>query len=231
MSRGARNPTLPIPGSGAMADLQRIAQHLIDGAADDVSRLVLDALGEGVAAETILEEGLIAGMAVVAVRFRDNEIFVPEVLVSARAMKAGLAHLEPIFSAAGTPPVGTFVIGTVKGDIHDIGKNLVAMMLRGAGFRVIDLGVNASTEKFLGAIAEHQPQIVGMSALLTTTMGQMKINIEAFRAARLAVKVMVGGAPVSAEYADRIGADAHGANAAEAVEKALLLVRATTPGP
>lgn len=207
-----------------MADLQLIAQHLIDGHADDVSRLVRDALDEGVPAETILEDGLIAGMTVVGIRFRDNEIFVPEVLVSARAMKAGLAHLEPIFSASGIPPVGTVVIGTVKGDIHDIGKNLVGMMLRGAGFRVIDLGVNTATQKFLDAIAEHRPQIVGMSALLTTTMGQMKLNIDAFRTAGLDVRVMVGGAPVSVEYAARIGADAHGANATEAVEKALQLV-------
>jgi 5-methyltetrahydrofolate--homocysteine methyltransferase len=209
-----------------MADLKQIAQHLIDGHADDVSRLVREALDEGIEAQTILEEGLIAGMTVVGVRFRNNEIFVPEVLVSARAMKAGLAHLEPIFSACGIPPVGTFVIGTVKGDIHDIGKNLVGMMLRGAGFRVIDLGVNTATQKFLDAIAEHQPEIVGMSALLTTTMGQMKINIDAFRAAGLNVKVMVGGAPVSVEYAERIGADAHGANATEAVEKALQLIDA-----
>lgn len=213
-----------------MADLQQLAQHLIDGHADEVSRLVLEALGEGVPAETILEQGLIAGMTVVGVRFRDNEIFVPEVLVSARAMQAGLAHLEPIFSACGIPPVGTFVIGTVKGDIHDIGKNLVGMMLRGAGFRVVDLGVNVTVQKFLDAIAEHQPQIVGMSALLTTTMGQMRLNIDAFRAAGLAVKVMVGGAPVSVEYAERIGAHAHGANATEAVEKALQLVSATASG-
>jgi 5-methyltetrahydrofolate--homocysteine methyltransferase len=199
-----------------MADLKQFAQHLSDGHADDVCRLGREAL----------EEGLIAGMPVVGVRFRNNEIFVPEVLVSARAMKAGLAHLEPIFSACGIPPVGTFVIGTVKGDIHDIGKNLVGMMLRGAGFKVIDLGVNTATQKFLDAIAEHQPEIVGMSALLTTTMGQMKINIDAFRAAGLNVKVMVGGAPVSVEYAERIGADAHGANATEAVEKALQLIDA-----
>jgi 5-methyltetrahydrofolate--homocysteine methyltransferase len=209
-----------------MVDLQQLAQHLIDGHADDVSRLVREALAEGVPPETILENGMIAGMTVVGIRFRNNEIFVPEVLVSARAMKAGMAHLEPILSACGIPPVGTFVIGTVKGDIHDIGKNLVGMMLRGAGFKVIDLGVNTATQKFIDAIAEHQPQIVGMSALLTTTMGQMKVNIETFRAAGLDVKVMVGGAPVSVEYAERIGAHAHGANASEAVEKALNLVGA-----
>lgn len=209
-----------------MVDLQQLAQHLIDGHADDVSRLVSEALAEGVPPESILENGLIAGMTVVGIRFRNNEIFVPEVLVSARAMKAGMAHLEPILSACGIPPVGTFVIGTVKGDIHDIGKNLVGMMFRGAGFKVIDLGVNTATQKFMDAIAEHRPQIVGMSALLTTTMGQMKVNIDAFRAAGLDVKVMVGGAPVSVEYAERIGADAHGANATEAVEKALALVGA-----
>jgi 5-methyltetrahydrofolate--homocysteine methyltransferase len=209
-----------------MVDLQQLAQHLIDGHADDVSRLVSEALAEGMSPAAILENGLIAGMTVVGIRFRNNEIFVPEVLVSARAMKAGMAHLEPVLSACGIPPVGTFVIGTVKGDIHDIGKNLVGMMLRGAGFKVIDLGVNTATQKFLDAVAEHQPQIVGMSALLTTTMGQMKVNIEAFRTAGIDVKVMVGGAPVSVEYAERIGADAHGANATEAVEKALELVGA-----
>jgi 5-methyltetrahydrofolate--homocysteine methyltransferase len=213
-----------------MIDLQQVARHVIDGHTEAVSQRVLEALAEGVPPETVLAEGLIAGMAEVAARFRDNEIFVPEVLVSARAMKAGLEHLEPIFSACGIPPVGTFVIGTVKGDIHDIGKNLVGMMLRGAGFRVIDVGVNASAQKFMDAIAEHRAQVVGMSALLTTTMGQMKLNIDAIRAAGLDVKVLVGGAPVSVAYAERIGADAHGANAAEAVEKALRLVGAPAPG-
>lgn len=209
--------------------LQDIAARLIEGDAGGVDRLVRAALDDGVAAVEILEGGLIAGMAVVGRRFRDNEIFVPEVLVSARAMKAGLAHLEPIFSASGIEPVGTFVIGTVRGDIHDIGKNLVGVMLRGAGFRVIDLGVNVPAQGFLDAVHEHHPAIVGMSALLTTTMPQMKVNVDAIRAAGLDVKVMVGGAPVTPEYAAEIGADAHGANASEAAERALALVGRAAP--
>jgi 5-methyltetrahydrofolate--homocysteine methyltransferase len=208
-------------------DFEAIARDVIDGKHQEVDRRVKEALEEGTQATAILEKGLIPGMRVVGERFARNEIFVPEVLVSARAMKAGLAHLEPIFSACGIEPLARVVLGTVKGDIHDIGKNLVGMMLRGAGFEVIDLGVNAKLEAFLEAIRAHRPAIVGMSALLTTTMGQMKTNIEAFRAAGLDVKVMVGGAPVSEEYARRIGADGYGKNAQEAVEKALELVRAS----
>ena len=209
-----------------MADLELLAQHLIDGHADDVARLTKEALDEGVAPADILERGLIAGMQVIGVRFRDNIIFVPEVLIAARAMKAGLAHLEPVLAACGIEPIGTYVIGTVKGDIHDIGKNLVGMMLRGAGFRVIDLGVNTPLAKFQAAIEEHQPEIVGMSALLTTTMGQMKVNIEAFRAAGLfdRLRVMVGGAAVSEDYAATIGAHAHGKDAPSSVAKALELL-------
>ncbi len=209
-----------------MADLALLSQALIDGKADAVSQLTRAALDEGVPAETVLEEGLIAGMKVIGVRFRDNIIFVPEVLVAARAMKAGLAHLEPIFAACGVQPVGRIVIGTVKGDIHDIGKNLVGMMMKGAGLEVIDLGVNTPLQKFCEAIDAHQPQLVGMSALLTTTMGQMQTNIAAFRERGYGdrIRVMVGGAPVSEEYARRIGADAWGKDASDAVEKALKLL-------
>ncbi len=209
-----------------MADLSELAQHLIDGHADDVARLTREALDEGQAPAEILERGLIAGMQVVGVRFRDNIIFVPEVLVAARAMKAGLAHLEPVLAACGIEPVGTVVIGTVKGDIHDIGKNLVGMMLRGAGFRVIDLGVNTPLAKFQAAIEEHHPEIVGMSALLTTTMGQMKINIEAFRQAGLfdRLRVMVGGAAVSEDYAAAIGSHGYGKDATSSVARALELL-------
>lgn len=221
-----------------MVDLDVLAQHLIDGHADDVARLTEDALGEGQSPADILERGLIAGMQVVGVRFRDNIIFVPEVLVAARAMMAGLARLEPILAACGIEPVGTFVIGTVKGDIHDIGKNLIAMMLRGAGFMVVDLGVNTPLPKFMAAIEEHRPELVGMSALLTTTMGQMKVNIEAFRQAGLfsRLRVMVGGAPVSEEYAAAIGAHGYGEDALASVERALELLsevktaRAAAPG-
>jgi 5-methyltetrahydrofolate--homocysteine methyltransferase len=165
-------------------------------------------------------------MQVVGERFRDNIIFVPEVLVAARAMKAGLAHLEPVLAACGIEPIGTFVIGTVKGDIHDIGKNLVGMMLKGAGFKVIDLGVNTPLTKFQAAIEEHRPDIVGMSALLTTTMGQMRVNIEAFRTTGLLdeMRVMVGGAAVSREYAETIGAHGYGKDASASVARALELL-------
>ena len=209
-----------------MIDLAVLAQHLIDGHADEVARLTREALDEGQSPADVLEHGLIAGMQVIGVRFRDNVIFVPEVLVAARAMKAGLAHLEPVLAACGIEPTGTFVIGTVKGDIHDIGKNLVGMMLRGAGFRVIDLGVNTPLTRFMTAIDEHRPDLVGMSALLTTTMGQMKVNIEAFREAGLfdRLRVMVGGAAVSEEYAAAIGAHGYGKDATSSVARAMELL-------
>jgi len=207
-------------------DLAVLAQHVIDGHADEVSRLTRTALEEGLSPADILQQGLIAGMRVVGVRFRENVIFVPEVLVAARAMKAGMAHLEPVLAASGIEPVGTFVIGTVKGDIHDIGKNLVAMMLRGAGFRVVDLGVNVPKERFLAAVDEHRPELVGMSALLTTTMGQMRVNIEAFRQAGLLeqCRVMVGGAAVSEDFAAAVGAHGYGKDAPSAVTRALELL-------
>lgn len=207
-----------------MAELNDIAQAVIAGDAALVSTLVEAALAEGEAASAVLEHGLTAGMAVIGRRFRANEIFVPEVLIAARAMKAGLSQLEPILSAAGVAPVGTFVIGTVRGDIHDIGKNLVGMMLRGAGFSVVDLGVNVMPQAFVDAAKQHGAQLVGLSALLTTTMVQMRPTIEALRAASPDVKVLVGGAPVSPEFAASIGADGYGANATDAVERALELV-------
>lgn len=209
-----------------MVNFEELAQHLIDGHADEVARLTQRAVDEGHGPAEILDKGLIAGMAVVGIRFRDNIIFVPEVLISARAMKAGMAILEPILTACGIPPVGRVVMGTVKGDIHDIGKNLVGMMLKGAGFQVFDLGVNTSLVKFQAAIEQHQPELVGMSALLMTTMGQMKINIEAFDKAGLfrQMRVMVGGAPVSPEYAKAAGAHGYGKDAVSAVELALRLL-------
>ena len=156
------------------------------------------------------------------VKFRDNIIFVPEVLVAARAMKAGMAHVEPILSAAGIEPVGTVVMGTVKGDLHDIGKNLCIMMLRGAGFLVHDLGVDTKPDEFIDAVMEHEAQILGMSALLTTTMPNMGRTIEAIEEAGLrdAVKVMCGGAPLNQEFADDMGADGYGANAIACVDLA-----------
>jgi 5-methyltetrahydrofolate--homocysteine methyltransferase len=207
-----------------MADLTEIADAVVRGDADAVDRLVARALANGVGASAILEGGLTPGMAEVGRRFRINEMFVPEVLVAARAMKAGLAHLEPHFAETGVAPVGTCVLGTVQGDIHDIGKNLVGMMLRGAGFTVVDLGVNVSPSGFADAVLEHGAGVVGLSALLTTTMVQMRPTLDAIRAAAPGVPVMVGGAPVTADYAREIGADGYGANAADAVDLALGLV-------
>jgi 5-methyltetrahydrofolate--homocysteine methyltransferase len=189
-------------------DFSSIAQHVIAGHADEVGRLVREALDQSVPAQEILEQGLIAGMQVIGVRFRANEIFLPEVLISARAMKAGMAHLEPVMAACGIDPMGKCLIGTVKGDIHDIGKNLVTAMLRGAGFQVIDLGIDVPLDKFVKAIEQHQPDILGMSALLTTTMRQMQVNMNAFRERGLLdrVRVMVGGPTITKEWAASIGA-------------------------
>ena len=199
-----------------------IAYNLIVGKHTEVDRLTKEALGEGFPANTILDDGLIAGMAIVGIKFRDNIIFVPEVLVAARAMKAGMAHIEPILSASGIEPMGTVVMGTVKGDLHDIGKNLCIMMLRGAGFVVHDLGVDTKPDEFIDAVMEHGAEILGMSALLTTTMPNMGKTIEAFEEAGLrdAVKIMLGGAPLTQEFADDMGADAYGGNAIACVDLA-----------
>ena len=202
--------------------MQDISYALIVGDQHEVDRLTQQALGEGYSANTVLDDGLIAGMAVVGVKFRDNIIFVPEVLISARAMKAGMAHLEPILSASDVPPLGTVIMGTVKGDLHDIGKNLCIMMLRGSGFVVEDLGVDTKPDEFIDAVLEHGAQVVGMSALLTTTMPNMGKTIQAFEEAGLqgSVKTMVGGAPVTQEFADDMGADGYGKDAIACVEEA-----------
>ncbi len=204
--------------------LQQLAQAVIDGNKDQAETLTNQLLDAGLEAKAILDNGLMPGMDVVGQRFRDNLIFVPEVLIAARAMKASLAILEPLLAASNAPQVGTVVIGTVKGDIHDIGKNIVIMMLRGAGFRVVDLGIDTPAEKFLQAARQENADIVGMSALLTTTMGYMKTVIERLRAEGLNVKTMVGGAPISPAFAEQIGADGYAKNAAEAVEKAKWLL-------
>ena len=200
--------------------MQNIAAAIIDGRHHDVDRLTREAIDDDVQALEVMDDGLIAGMALVGIKFRDNFIFVPEVLACARAMKAGMAHIEPILSASGIDPIGTVIMGTVKGDLHDIGKNLCIMMLRGSGFKVVDLGVDTSPDDFLEAVEEHGASLVGMSALLTTTMPNMGRTIEAFIDADLRddVKVMVGGAPVTPEFADDMGADAYGADAVECVE-------------
>ena len=202
--------------------MQDISVSLIKGDNNRVDQLTKKALEAGFSANTILDDGLIAGMAIVGVKFRDNLIFVPEVLVAARAMKAGMTHVEPILSASGIEPVGTVIMGTVKGDLHDIGKNLCIMMLRGAGFSVIDLGVDTSPEEFIEAVEENDAGVLGMSALLTTTMPNMGRTIDAFEEVEMrdVVKIMVGGAPLSQEFADDMGADGYGKDAISCVELA-----------
>ena len=195
--------------------MQEISAALIEGEHVVVDRLVRQALGEGIEALEVMDDGLIAGMGIVGIKFRENYIFVPEVLACARAMKAGMAHIEPILSASGVKPIAKVIMGTVKGDLHDIGKNLCIMMLRGSGFEVIDLGVDTSADAFIEALEEHQAGIMGMSALLTTTMPNMGVTIEALIDAdvRDDVQVMVGGAPVTQEFADDMGADGYGKDA------------------
>lgn len=202
-----------------MVDLQDIADSLVRGDAPAVEQGVQAALAAGVDPLTILDQGLTAGMAVVGACFRANEIFVPEVLVAARAMSAGLALLEPHLGSEHAGRRSTIIIGTVKGDIHDIGKNLVAMMLRGAGHHVIDLGINVPPQKFVKALQEHQADVVALSALLTTTMTAMPAIIQAVRAAAPGIKILVGGAPVTAAFAQTIGADGYGATATDAVSE------------
>ena len=189
--------------------------------------MTAQALADGVSALEVMDDGLIAAMRIVGIKFRENFIYVPEVLSCARAMKAGMAHIEPILSASGIEPAGKVVMGTVKGDLHDIGKNLCIMMMRGTGFVVHDLGVDTSEDEFMEAVEEHEAPLMGMSALLTTTMPNMGKTIEAFIDADLGddVKIMVGGAPVTQEFADDMGADAYGKDALSCVSKAKELLQ------
>lgn len=204
--------------------LKELSNAVIDGNKDKCAELTKNLLGLGLSAKDILDLGLLPGMDVVGIRFRDNIIFVPQVLISARAMKSSLALLEPFLSKADLKGSGTIIIGTVKGDIHDIGKNIVAMMLRSSGFSVIDLGIDTKVDKFLDAIKKENAEIVGMSALLTTTMGYMKTVIDRINEEKIPVKVMVGGAPISKAFADQIGADGYAKNASDAVKLAKTLV-------
>ncbi|MFA5864033.1 MAG: corrinoid protein [Phycisphaerae bacterium] len=210
-----------------MADLQGIATAVIAGKRNDVAEKVKQAITEKIAPASILNDGLIAGMQVVGVKFKNNEFYVPEVLIAARAMKAGMEILAPHLVAAGVQPIAKVVIGTVKGDLHDIGKNLVAMMLQGGGFEVIDLGTDVPAEKFIQAAQEKGAKIIALSALLTTTMPQMSTVIKAMQEAGLTgkVKSMIGGAPVTQDYADEIGANAYSPDAASAVDKAKELIK------
>lgn len=191
----------------------------------DTVRLTQELLAAGTAPQDVVEQGLVPGMAIVGERFKKNEIFVPEMLVAARAMKEALKLLEPLLLKAGIKPKYTAIIGTVQGDLHDIGKNLISMMWRGANFAVVDLGTNVSPEKYLAAAQEHKAHIVGLSALLTTTMPAMKETVRIIKAAGLTgTKIMIGGAPITQEFADDIGADGYAADAGSAVDIAKQLV-------
>ncbi len=197
-------------------------EDLYDGLAEEIDEGVNILLGRGWEPYKVLTEALVEGMRIVGIDFRDGILFVPEVLLAANAMKAGMAILRPLLAETGAPPVGKVVIGTVKGDIHDIGKNLVGMMLEGAGFEVINIGINNPVENYLAAIDEHQPDIIGMSALLTTTMPSMKVVIDTLKekGIRNDFIVLVGGAPLNEAFAESIGADAYCRDASVAVETA-----------
>jgi 5-methyltetrahydrofolate--homocysteine methyltransferase len=212
-----------------MPDYALMNQCLYEGKAKEVEQMTKDALAAGRSVQEVLNEGLIAGMSVVGEDFKHNILYVPEVLIAARAMKAGMAVLKPLLTAAkdaGGKRIGTLLMGTVRGDLHDIGKNLVCMMAEGAGFEVHDIGVDQSVEKFMAAADRCNPDIIGMSALLTTTMVYMKTVIDGFEAAGRNVKFAVGGAPISQMFADEIGADGYGSNASAAVDLFLRLALA-----
>jgi len=205
-----------------LAILQDISAALQAGKAKDVATLVQQAVDSGISAQQILDDGLLNGMGIIGTKFKNNEVYVPEVLIAARALNKGTELLKSKLLEEGVEPIGKAIICTVKGDLHDIGKNLVKMMLEGVGFAVVDLGVDASEEKIVEAVKEHSPQVVCLSALLTTTMNQLQVVVEALQAAGLrdTVKVMVGGAPVTQAFCDQIGADAYTPDAASAAEVA-----------
>jgi 5-methyltetrahydrofolate--homocysteine methyltransferase len=210
--------------------VEQMHDDLYDGLADEIAEGTQILLDRGWTATRVLEEALVAGMTIVGIDFRDGILFVPEVLMAANAMKAGMAILKPILTDTGAKPVGKMVIGTVKGDIHDIGKNLVGMMMEGAGFEVVDLGINVEADTYLAALEEHQPNILGMSALLTTTMPYMKVVIDTMKekGVRDDYIVLVGGAPLNEEFGQAIGADAYCRDAATAVETAKQLLAAAS---
>ena len=213
----------------ALADGELVAQmhdDLYDGLADEIAEGTQILLDRGWSAKRVLDDALVEGMRIVGIDFRDGILFVPEVLLAANAMKAGMALLRPLLAETGAQPIGSMVIGTVKGDIHDIGKNLVAMMMEGAGFDVIDLGVNTSVDEYLAALDEHRPDILGLSALLTTTMPYMKVVIDTMKeqGIRSDYIVLVGGAPLNEAFGKAVGADAYCRDAAIAVETAKSLI-------
>jgi 5-methyltetrahydrofolate--homocysteine methyltransferase len=207
-----------------MGILEQMSESLMKGKAKDVAALVEQALKEGQKPGDILNKGLLSGMSIIGERFKKNEVYVPEVLIAARAMKAGMAILQPKLTSAGVQPIGIAVIGTVKGDLHDIGKNLVCMMLEGAGLKVVDIGIDASPEKFVEAAKSSNAAVIGISALLTTTMTNMKAVVDAVKASGIKTKIMIGGAPVTQAFCDEIKADGYAADAASAADLAKKLM-------
>lgn len=216
-----------------MSEFSPLRDAVIEGDAKRSKEITAEALARGVEPLALVNQYMIPAMDIVGRKFETNEYFVPELLLSARAMKASMELIRPLLAARGTEPIGRVVIGTVKGDLHDIGKNLVAAMLEGGGFEVYDLGVNVPPDKFIAKVRETNAHIVGMSALLTTTMPNMRVTIEAFRAAGLreSVKILVGGAPVTLKFAEQIGADGYGENAPSAVALAKKLLGVPAPLP
>ena len=210
-----------------MADPEKFAQALFQGSVEEVKKLTQDSLNRGEKAEDILNQGLIKAMEQVGVKFKNCEIYIPEVLIAARAMHAGLGMLKPLLAKSTASTAARIVLGTVQGDLHDIGKNLVGMLLEGGGLEVVDIGIDVPPEKFIQAAKDHGAKVIGMSALLTTTMMQMKSTIEALKAAGLKdrIKTIIGGAPVTEEFAKNIGADGYAPDAATAVDKIKELLR------
>jgi len=205
-----------------MVNLEEIRDDVVQGKAPQVKDLVQKAIDEGQDVEEVLNQGLISGMGIVGEKFERNEFYIPEMLIAARAMKQGMQILRPLLTEKGIETIGTVILGTARGDLHDIGKNLVGMMLEGAGFEIVDLGIDVSPEKFIETAKEKKAHLIGVSALLTTTMVSMKDVVKAVQEANLdnKVKVMIGGAPVTQSYADEIGADGYAPDAASAVDKA-----------
>jgi 5-methyltetrahydrofolate--homocysteine methyltransferase len=211
---------------GITERLSQLAQAIIDGKHIVAGEIVRELLAENINPRTILDEGMMAGMEVVGKRFKEGYMFLPHVLISARAMKVAMGVLEPLLAQSSYKPEGKILLGTVKGDVHDIGKNLVGIMLTGAGFKVVDIGVGCSADQFVKAYQEHKPDIVGLSALLTTTMLYMKVVIDQFKQEAINVPVIVGGAPINSRFAKEIGASGTARNAAQSVE----LVRSLLEG-
>ena len=207
-----------------MSILEQMSADLMKGKANDVKAAVQQALNDGLEPGTILTQGLLSGMSIIGERFKKNEVYVPEVLIAARAMKAGMEILQPQLTSAGVEPCGTAVVGTVKGDLHDIGKNLVCMMLEGAGFKIVDAGIDVDPQKFVDVAKANKADVIGVSALLTTTMTNMKAVVDTVKASGISAKVIIGGAPVTQAYCDEIGADGYAADAASAADLAASFV-------